>query len=230
MVKRSRLGLSSSIPSNLVGWWKFNEGPGLVAQDYSGNGNHGQIIGATYLSSGNGLQFDGIDDYVLFLNSASLNPVSITIIIKLYIDTDLDCDANNNWRSLIHKGGTAGGNAGYDVVLEQYRNIAWDTGFAATYDRWWPSVTLPLTNWAYFAVSWNAITGEKRVYLNDLKWTKTISADSIASNVQNLYINNPSVLCPNGNGNAPCKIGEVRIYNTELTDTDHTKIYNEIMT
>ena len=32
----------------LVGWWSFDEGAGDVAGDGSGNGNHGQIVNATW--------------------------------------------------------------------------------------------------------------------------------------------------------------------------------------
>jgi hypothetical protein len=52
---------------NLVGWWKFDEGQGSVALDWSGHGNHGPLVGdpqwvAGY--DGGALDFDGSDDYV----------------------------------------------------------------------------------------------------------------------------------------------------------------------
>lgn len=50
----------------LVGEWKFEEGSGNTVSDTSGNGNTGTVHGATWTTgiSGNGLTFDGIDDYV----------------------------------------------------------------------------------------------------------------------------------------------------------------------
>jgi len=50
---------------HLVGWWKFDEGPGK-AIDWSGLNQHGTVYGTT-LGAGhdaNGIAFDGSDDYV----------------------------------------------------------------------------------------------------------------------------------------------------------------------
>jgi len=51
----------------LVGWWRFDEGSGTVAEDSSGYGNHGTIYGATSVDGkyGKALSFDGVDDYVM---------------------------------------------------------------------------------------------------------------------------------------------------------------------
>lgn len=66
-------------PSNLMAYWKFDEGEGLEAVDFSGNGYVGTINGATYSESVPlvnfdnfySLNFDGIDDGVT--TSLSLN-------------------------------------------------------------------------------------------------------------------------------------------------------------
>jgi hypothetical protein len=55
--------------NDTVGLWHFNENSGNNASDSSGNGNHGTLqnmnnsdwVKAVY---GNGLEFDGINDYV----------------------------------------------------------------------------------------------------------------------------------------------------------------------
>jgi len=52
---------------NLVGWWTFDEGQGLKALDWSGQGNHGTLIDGPQWAAGQldgALQFDGINDYV----------------------------------------------------------------------------------------------------------------------------------------------------------------------
>jgi photosystem II stability/assembly factor-like uncharacterized protein len=41
----------SAYEPGLVGYWSFNEGAGDTAYDYSGNGNHGAIHGATWVPS-----------------------------------------------------------------------------------------------------------------------------------------------------------------------------------
>jgi hypothetical protein len=71
---------SGSQPPNegLVGYWSFNEGSGTVAHDYSGNGNDGTIYGATWTTgvSENALIFDGINDYIDLLDTASVRGLS----------------------------------------------------------------------------------------------------------------------------------------------------------
>ncbi len=63
----------------LVGWWKFDEGSGMVANDSSGNGNDGNLTnGPTWVSGkiGGALSFDGVDDFV-DINSLS-SPTTLT--------------------------------------------------------------------------------------------------------------------------------------------------------
>jgi hypothetical protein len=52
---------------NLVGWWKFDEGQGSTAIDWSGQGNHGSIRGGTAWVQGydgGALRLRGVDGYV----------------------------------------------------------------------------------------------------------------------------------------------------------------------
>ncbi len=51
----------------LVGFWRFDEGKGNVAEDSSANGLHGEVLGGPDWVDGkvlSALQFDGADDYV----------------------------------------------------------------------------------------------------------------------------------------------------------------------
>jgi hypothetical protein len=51
---------------NLVGWWKFDEGPGK-AIDWSGLGQHGTVYGGAQTGpgyDGDAMQFDGFDDLI----------------------------------------------------------------------------------------------------------------------------------------------------------------------
>ena len=76
---------------NLVGWWKFDEGIGTAAFDWSGYGNHAALKGGPQWvigQVGGALEFDGSDSYVaaphIPLNSRSftiamwINPVLYT--------------------------------------------------------------------------------------------------------------------------------------------------------
>jgi hypothetical protein len=53
---------------NLMGWWKFDEGAGTTALDWSGHGNHAALMGGpTWIAGydGGGLKLDGADDYAV---------------------------------------------------------------------------------------------------------------------------------------------------------------------
>ncbi len=53
---------------NLFGWWKFDEGYGTKALDWSGRGNHASLMGDpdwVVGYDGEALELDGADDYVL---------------------------------------------------------------------------------------------------------------------------------------------------------------------
>ena len=67
----------------LAGYWKFNEGTGTTAADSSGNENNGTIDGATWAAGkyGNGLSFDGVDDYV---SIPLINYEEISISARFY--------------------------------------------------------------------------------------------------------------------------------------------------
>jgi len=52
---------------DLVGWWKLDEGQGMLAVDWSGYDNHGELMGEPQWVGGfqgEALEFDGVDDYV----------------------------------------------------------------------------------------------------------------------------------------------------------------------
>jgi len=72
---------------NLVGYWKFDEGEGNIAFDYSGYKNNGTIKGANWTTGiiNGALNFDGVDDYIDIADSDNLdiiNAITISAWIK----------------------------------------------------------------------------------------------------------------------------------------------------
>jgi len=69
--------------------WHFDAGTGQKALDSSGNSNHGKIVGASWTEGvrGYALEFDGKNDYVLVLDSDSLD-ISEEITIASWIKVD----------------------------------------------------------------------------------------------------------------------------------------------
>ena len=87
----SGMGFSQSVPSyvttnGLVGWWGFNGN----AQDNSGNGNHGTVIGATLTSDRFGNQnaaysFNGVSNWIEVQDHLSLRPANITLATWVFL-------------------------------------------------------------------------------------------------------------------------------------------------
>ena len=78
-------------PESIVGIWLFDEGKGDAAADSSGNGNDGEINGATWDNgkSGKALSFDGAGDFVHIPESVSLDTrLHITISAWIYPTKD----------------------------------------------------------------------------------------------------------------------------------------------
>jgi hypothetical protein len=75
-------------PSGLVGYWRLDEGKGDIAFDISDNANHGLLMyGPTWENGkyGKALLFDGINDYVIISDSASLRVQSFTLSAWVYM-------------------------------------------------------------------------------------------------------------------------------------------------
>ncbi|MEM3488550.1 MAG: LamG-like jellyroll fold domain-containing protein, partial [Nitrososphaerota archaeon] len=75
-------------PTGLVGYWRFDEGKGLIAYDSSGNNNHGALInGPTWVDGkyGSAIALDGIDDYVVVQDSPLLRVQSFSICVWIYM-------------------------------------------------------------------------------------------------------------------------------------------------
>jgi hypothetical protein len=60
-------GAADAQDASTVGWWKFDETSGTIANDSNIRGNHGTLIGGPVWTTGHfggALEFDGVDDYV----------------------------------------------------------------------------------------------------------------------------------------------------------------------
>ena len=85
--------------ADLLAYWQFDEGSGDTVEDMSGNGNHGTIEGAEWVTNaifGSALQFDGVDDRVVVPDSASLHPQTGDITVEGWVNVASDPKA---WRS-----------------------------------------------------------------------------------------------------------------------------------
>ena len=72
--------------NSLVGYWKLDEGSGVMALDSSGNGNDGEIHEASWVEGkyGKALLFDGFNSFLEIPHSESLN-IQVGITISFWI-------------------------------------------------------------------------------------------------------------------------------------------------
>ena len=87
---------NADITTDLVGYWKFDDGVGITATDSSGNGNDGTLTNGPTWTTGQvdgALSFDGSNDYVDCGNNASLDfDTNLTISIWFNLTNTIDSD------------------------------------------------------------------------------------------------------------------------------------------
>ena len=210
---------------NLVAYYPFNTN----SNDESGNLNHGVVNGAVLTTDRFGnlnsaYEFDGIDDFILVANSASLNVFNSNLTITMWLYND-----NPSLSDTSYKGVSKGG---------------WNTGvgYELLYTNYWNSGTLHFTtgssgNNVYsfnnFSNQWVMLTGvydnatsTKKMYINGVEQSTTVQGvDDLISSAHDLYIGrrHPS---NSYSGFVKGKMDDIRIYNVALSATEILNLYN----
>jgi hypothetical protein len=206
------IALTNTTEAELVGWWRFDEGSGTIANDSSGNGNDGTFNGDPQWVVGyfgGALEFDGTDDWLDCGNDPSLDLTQWTITFWLKINE------NKNYNGFIIKG---------NDVTENYEVLGFADGSfhfpiahtdgSRTYINTAAGVIVP-DEWAHFAYSYDAAQG-RRFYKNgDLIFEDTESGTPQTSSVS-LAIGNEQPLSRYVNG----AMDDIRIYNHLLSESE----------
>jgi hypothetical protein len=208
--------------SGLVGSWHFSEGGGTAVADSSGENNNGTLINDPTWTTGkygNGLDFDGSNDYV----DTTLNP-STDLGQDFTIEAWIRPSTEGNYK------GVAGAHVGtfQGVVFMQYVN-GWNCGYG-TGSAWAPDVDVSLTmgSWAHIVAVYN-LGGE----------TKSLSlykdGELIQTQVQTAGISHYSSFWIGRAYDAAGRyfdglIDEVRVYNRVLSPTEISDHYNATKT
>jgi hypothetical protein len=224
--------ISGGTTNGLVAVWHFDEGSGSAAYDCSGNANDGTLYDSPTWTTGkigNALRFNGTSGYVRIPNSSTLNPTTaITITMWLKLESDPECDPNNNWRSILYKGTPCCATTGYDILLEETRSITWDIGTTDNIRYNSDANRLTVGEWTFLAVTYDSSTAQAKIYFNGTEVAGTYwntGSGTIQSNTNSVRITNSSTSCPNGAGNFPGIIDEVRIYNRALSAAEIQTLY-----
>jgi hypothetical protein len=211
--------------TGLVGYWSFN-GPdlsGTTAYDRSGKGNNGTLTNGPTVTegkSGQGMNFDGSNDYIaygardfgsiftisLWVNPSSTGPSSFSD--TLVANASSGCNVNG-FRYFLN---TYDSNDG-KIIFETGNGSACDT--AAT-----PAGTITNNQWNHLVVVVNKTSGTATIYKDGVivnSADTSIRVDFQVTSAWNLGVN---VGCFKGS------IDEPRIYNRALTQAEVTALYN----
>ncbi|MBN2312696.1 MAG: LamG domain-containing protein [Sedimentisphaerales bacterium] len=107
---------------SLVGWWKFDEGNGNIAVDWSGQGNHGALQGDPQWAPGQvggALEFDGTGDLV-DCGANDVFDIATDMTAMCWIKVH---QFNKNWQAIV----TQGDNSWRLHRSNNTDNIAWGT-------------------------------------------------------------------------------------------------------
>jgi chitodextrinase len=201
--------------SSLGLYYNFDEGSGRIANDSSGIGNAGRLLGGTTWTAGKlgqALSFDGVSGNVTAATTTGLN-LSTTLTIAAWINPS-DVTA---YRTLVAKG--TFGPRGYGVnLLNGHLNFI-KVGLADVTS----SVLLAPGTWQHVAITWNAATSEVKFYLNG-----ALAQTIIDSVVPPAPLDTDKLLVGRWLGGGSYFAGamdEIRIYNRVLSAADISALY-----
>jgi len=206
------MALTSTTKAELVGWWRFDEGSGTIANDSSGNGNTGTFNGdpqwvAGYF--GGALEFDGSDDWLDCGSNPSLDLTTWTITFWLKVNE------NKNYNGFIIKGNDAAEN--YEVLGfadGSFHFPIQHTDGSRTYINTAAGIIVP-DEWAHFAYSYDAAQG-RRFYKNGSLIFEDTESGTPQASTTSLAIGNEQPLSRYVNG----AMDDIRIYNHVLSESE----------
>lgn len=210
---------SGNLQSGLVGWWTF-DGPDMKTnvKDKSGQNNNGYMTGFTSTSSaltagkiGQGLRFDGVNDYVTISNISynSSQDRSFTV-----------------WIKPLSYGQTAGRildlTASPRIYLNSSNEVCVDTVDDVANTICSASNSINYKSWQYIAVYINS-TEYIYIYINGQLAVSGQGSNQAQIGAGTLYIGNRyTLLGRTFNGS----LDDVRIYNRALSAAEIRQLYN----
>ncbi len=157
-------GPATAADPDLVGWWRFDEGAGKTAMDFSGNGNQGTLQGDTSWVAGKlgkALQFDGVDDFVEVPHAPILT-ASTEVTVMAWINTPRhEGPGGQQWQGIISKSNSP---RSYSFYTYQPGTLHFSVGPSGAYVGSTSAMQVPLNEWAHVCAM--VIGGHHQYYIN----------------------------------------------------------------
>lgn len=217
--------------TGLVGYWSFNgtDISGTTAYDRSGSGNNGTLTNGPTKAIGRvgqGMNFDGVDDYITAPDANSLDIVdaqNFTIsgwFNRSSFTTDDTMVAKSN--------GQTASDTGYDVYIDDSTDKVIVTANDGTDQYKLESVsTFTAVGWHHFVLSWddNSSTNTKLYIDGNAEAATATGTFSSVNSLANALTFRIGAESDNGNP-FDGSLDEVRIYNRVLSQAEVAALYN----
>ena len=156
--------VAKAIDPDLVGWWRFDEGSGTTATDFSGKGNDGILQGDTAWVTGQlgkALQFDGVDDFVEVPHAETLMAeTEVTVMAWIHAERHLG-PGGELWQGILSKSNDP---RSYSLYTDSSGVLHFSTTSAGAYVGTVSSGQVPLNEWVHVCAM--VIGGVHQYYIN----------------------------------------------------------------
>jgi hypothetical protein len=209
---------STTGPTDLAGYWEFEEGSGTVVGDSSGNGNDGVLHGDgdewVVGRIGGGLEFDGSNDYVDVGNDVSLSMTEEITIEAWVMSKDIGS------RQGIVTTSTGTPRWSLEIRNSRLRFFAYPED-GSDYQLLGNTV-LSSDTWYHVVAIYSVSKGYTKVYLNGDGDGSEPRSVELGRTLEGVNIGRYEAIGGHFNG----IIDNVRIYNVALTDSEVLTLYN----
>ncbi len=208
------LSIVGNASTELMAYWRFDEGSGDVVNDSSGNGNNGTIYNAEWGVGqyGQALHFNGQDSYVEVPTSENLE-IDTTVTIAAWINW---IDAGDTWLGIMANGQQNGPWENYGLFVNRggrylYYTLSLDGGHVTQRT---PDNTIAPDEWLHACATWDG--SNARIYVNAEMALEQAQSGTLVPPRLPLRIGHRTGSVHYYNG----IIDEVRIYNQALLEDE----------
>jgi len=149
---------------DLVGWWRFDDGSGTTATDFSGKGNDGTLQGDTAWVTGHlgkALEFDGVDDFVDVPHAESLM-VKDEVTVMAWIHTSRHGGpGTEGWQGILSKSNNP---RSYSFYTDSSGVLHFSVTSGGAYVGPVSTGQVPLNEWVHVCAM--VIDGQQQFYIN----------------------------------------------------------------